>query len=181
MLKRTGRMVAGALGYEMGRRNGVFSIWRRNHFRLGYDREEEAQTSVAMVREHTMLPYERLVTLWQQAAFCEFAGTAGSFVECGVWKGGAVALMALANLKHSLQRRHLHLFDSFEGIPEPNAAVDGASAVMAARRVGAAATGAHTPITGMYKSTGTLEASRQLLEAAVGYPASHLHYHKGWF
>jgi O-methyltransferase len=46
-----------------------------------------------------------------------------------VWKGGALGIMALANLQHSNQRRHLHLFDAFEEICAPNEELDGKRAI----------------------------------------------------
>lgn len=48
----------------------------------------------------------------------------GDIVECGVWRGGMIAGIAdiLGN------NRHYHLFDSFEGLPEPQE-IDGKSAI----------------------------------------------------
>jgi hypothetical protein len=43
----------------------------------------------------------------------------GDIVECGTWKGGSGLLMALA-LKRLGIRKQVHLFDSFEGLPEPD-------------------------------------------------------------
>ena len=43
----------------------------------------------------------------------------GDFVECGVFAGAQVGVMALASAGHRNARdRKFHLFDSFEGIPE---------------------------------------------------------------
>jgi len=51
----------------------------------------------------------------------------GSFVECGVWKCGAVGLMALADDSLGGTRK-VHGFDSFEGLPDPTEE-DGKSAI----------------------------------------------------
>jgi len=128
-----------------------------------------------------MLPYGRLLSLYEQAVYCERAGIAGSFVECGTWKGGAVGLMALANLKQGKALRHIHLFDSFEGIPEPDEKVDGAKAVLEVQHAGGGTNGALRPVSGLYESVGTLQANRDLLEHIVGYDPDFLHYHRGWF
>lgn len=52
-------------------------------------------------------------------------GTPGDFVECGVYAGANAAAMARAIIDHNFLRlsplcgpRRLHLFDSFEGIPQ---------------------------------------------------------------
>lgn len=166
-------MLINALGYQIERKDVP-----RSH---GYDLEEEAYESIERVRSHTMVTDPRLVTLYQQTVFCEKHGIVGDFVECGTWRGGAVGLMALVNLKYGTHRRHLHLFDSFEGIPEPDASVDGEDAVRFARSLGGGTSGRLTPLTGAYTSVGTLDSNRELLEHIIGYPTDYLHYHKGWF
>jgi O-methyltransferase len=132
-----------------------------------------------------MVPYARLVTLYQQVIFCETWNIPGCFVECGTWKGGAVGLMALGNLEAGATRRHLHLFDSFEGIPEPDVSIDGEKAVQQVVSIGGRAKGRLMPVAGFYEKyaggVGTLEENRSLLEEVIGYDPSFLHYHKGWF
>ncbi len=178
MIKPLLKTVAGALGYEIRR--------KEEKARLGYDLEEQAAAAIAKVRPYTMLPPERLFTLYQQVAHCEKAGIAGALVECGVWKGGSVALMAQANLDHGRARRAVHLFDAFTDICEPDAAVDGERAVreVAAWGKGAGATGKLAPVAGFYDAmggAGTLEGNKRLLETTIGYEPSRLHYHVGWF
>src|SRR5688572_10231248 len=64
----------------------------------------EALTEIAKIREYTMQNDARLITLFQQAVYCEKNNIPGAFIECGVWKGGAVGLMALANMQHGKGR-----------------------------------------------------------------------------
>lgn len=155
--------------------------------KLGYYLEEEANLNIKTVRAHTMLPYIRLVVLYQQVVYCEKYCIPGSFVECGVWKGGAVGLMALANMGHGRERRHIHLFDIFDDICEPDEKMDGKRAVEDVRRyagVNPEMTGALKPVRGFYKAfggCGSLEENRKLLEKTIGYDSQYLHYHKGWF
>jgi O-methyltransferase len=173
MISRLVNSLAYRLGYELNVSEAV------RH--LGYDMEDEARQKIRLVRSHTMLPYRRLITLYQQAVFCEKNEIQGSYVECGTWKGGAIGLMALANLQHATVRRDLHLFDSFEGLPEPDEAIDGEKAAQFARDLGARANGKLAPLEGAFGSVGTLEINKQLLEKVVGYDTNHLHYYKGWF
>ena len=49
-------------------------------------------------------------------------GVEGEIVELGVWKGGMTMLLALAEERFrnkTLPRRHLWVYDTFEGLPEP--------------------------------------------------------------
>src|SRR6267142_1624601 len=69
------------------------------------------------VRRYTMTSPARCSVLWNQTQDILKNGVPGCFVECGVWRGGSAALMALAVCK-SGESRDLHLFDSFEGLPE---------------------------------------------------------------
>lgn len=79
------------------------------------------------VRRYTMTSSKRCRELWKQTCNVLREDVPGCFVECGVWRGGSAAIMALA-ARHLGQRRELHLFDSFEGLPEPTAA-DGQAAI----------------------------------------------------
>jgi hypothetical protein len=143
--------------------------------RMGYEYEEEARTAISVVRESTQLSYERLVSLFGQVAYLERYRIEGALVECGVWRGGASAMMALANLAKGSERRHLHLFDSFQGMPEPLIERDGADVLSWAGTVG----------DGALRSTGVnvadAAAVHQLIATRVGYPSEFVHIHEGWF
>jgi hypothetical protein len=158
---------------------------QRNH---GYDYEGDAEKAIALVQQNTMVAFEPLVTLFQQVRHCEVNDIEGAFVECGVWKGGAVGLMALTNNQFGQTRRHLHLFDVFDDICEPDPLVDGAYAIdQVAALAGVekeSLQGRLRPVKGVYDSHGghgTLEIVRQLLENEIGYNKEYLHYYEGWF
>ncbi|MCP4367778.1 MAG: macrocin O-methyltransferase [Deltaproteobacteria bacterium] len=69
------------------------------------------------VKPYSGLSYPRLAQIYELAMHIEEKKFDGAFVECGVWNGGSAAIVAeLA--KHN-RRRHLWLFDSWEGLPEP--------------------------------------------------------------
>jgi O-methyltransferase len=154
---------------------------------LGYELEAEATECIRMVRDNTMLSKRRLVTLYQQVAYCEEHNIPGAFVECGVWKGGAAGVMALANLRTATQRRHLHLFDAFQEICEPDAAVDGERALCEVKEFTGMAgndKGKLHSLSGIYDrfgGPGTLEDNQKLLEKLISYPREFIHYHVGWF
>jgi hypothetical protein len=145
----------------------------------GYDGESEASAALSRVAGHTMISYERAITLYQQVCHLEESGIEGALVECGVWKGGAAALMALANLEHGRTRREIHLFDSFQGLPEPSSR-DGQHDIAKAQRLA----GRSLDGSGALRPVGWDRASREDSEALlreVGYPLQHVHYHEGWF
>ena len=95
--------------------------------------------------------------------------------------------MAMANLAHSGERRSLHLFDSFVDMCEPDESVDGDRAVAEARQWAGRTddlTGALQPMDGFYDSMGghgTVGEARALLVDAIGYPATSVRIHEGWF
>lgn len=186
-LKKLIRKTLNWLGYDLVRHVPVLDGNLNLNENLGYDLEEEAVESILVIKNHTMLSKRRLVTLYQQAVYCEKSNIPGAFVECGVWKGGAVGLMALANKKHSGQLRHIHLFDAFQEICEPDAAVDGKRAVDEVRQFTGKAdrvSGRLSPLKGIYDhmgGPGTLEECRKLLETTINYNEHYLHYHQGWF
>ncbi len=90
----------------------------------GYEAEEEIKEWINLVKDYTMVTYDGLVSLADQVRYCETHNIPGCFVEAGTWKGGCAAMMALANLRYGKTRRQIYLFDSFQGIPEPDAEKD---------------------------------------------------------
>ena len=117
-MKKFIKKLIGIFGYEIVRKSSRKIIYN-------YDFEQEAREAIAIVRKNTMVSYEPLFTLYQQVRHCEINDIPGDYVECGVWKGGACGLMALANVKYGKRRRHIHMFDVFDDICEPDPAVDG--------------------------------------------------------
>ena len=110
---------------------GVSLLYYKDSRSFGYDEEPLIRAAVDKIGHNTLLNFERLATLWQQVRYLRpLQRIPGCFAECGVWKGGAVGLMALSHLHSStVPFRHLHLFDSFEGLPQPNKEKDGGSAI----------------------------------------------------
>jgi hypothetical protein len=71
----------------------------------------------AKVRNHTFLSRERLWALYcATRQICE-NDIAGDIVECGTWRGGSAALIALTVQKYTKRSRMVSVFDSFEGMP----------------------------------------------------------------
>ncbi len=154
---------------------------------IGFDLENEAISSIKIIRNNTMLPYVNLLTLFEQVAYCENKNIEGDFVECGVWKGGAIGLMALANLNYGTKKRNLHLFDVFSEICAPDINVDGTKAIAEVKNIlgdKAKTNGELEPLKGIYDNyggPGTLEENQKLLEEIINYPSENIFYHKGWF
>ncbi len=151
---------------------------------LGYETEKEAREAISIVRENTMVLDSVLVSLYDQIVFCENHRVPGCYVECGTWKGGCCGIMAIANLRHGQSRRIIHLFDSFEGIPEPDASLDGEKAIQEAIAAGLGTSGKLRPVKGFYDQfggEGTLETNKALMEDSIKYDPKYLFYHKGWF
>ena len=172
-----------------------YTLYRSDHFdirspiaRSGYDGEEAARAAIARVRDRTMVAYDALLSLWAQVDYCERTGLPGAYVECGVWKGGAGGMMALANLAFGATRRPIHLFDAFDDICEPDPEKDGEKALAGVERWAgrdrATLTGAMEPLTGIYDrfgGPGDAAEVRAFVGEALGYGTEHVITHKGWF
>jgi O-methyltransferase len=73
---------------------------------------------ILTVKPYTLLNYPKLSNLYELACRFEKAKIGGSFVECGVYNGGSAAIVAAA-AKQNINR-HVWLFDSWEGFPDPS-------------------------------------------------------------
>lgn len=140
-----------------------------------YDNEEAARKALSVVDQYTMCTYQRLITLYQQVTYLDQAKIHGSLVECGTWRGGACGMMALAHMADGEPTRQIHLFDSFEGLPEPDAKQDGFQSV------GYAEERTYGNLNPIGRCIGPLEDNRYLMHELVKYPEELTHYHVGWF
>jgi O-methyltransferase len=125
---------------------------------------------IRKVRAWTMTSPERIFALIQATRYVSVNGIKGDIVECGVWKGGSMAAIARTLLQLEDTSRHLYLFDTFAGMPEPT--VDDVEySGKHARQV-------------MREEVGTrcddapLEAVQKVLHA-TGYPQERIHFVRG--
>jgi Macrocin-O-methyltransferase (TylF) len=88
------------------------------------DMEPEFLALYEQCRQYTMTSWERLYALYKAVRYTVENGIPGDLVECGVWRGGSMKLVA--HVLHSLgdTNRTLFLYDTFEGMTEPDPAVD---------------------------------------------------------
>ena len=111
--------------------------------------------------------------------YLQAAGVQGSFVECGVWRGGSSMAAALRLLEEGMTPRDLWLYDTFEGMVDPSGvdvrARDGLNAVA---EFDAARTARPEDRSDWFWAKASLEDVRANL-ASTGYPAELIHYVKG--
>jgi len=73
------------------------------------------------VHEFTMTSVERLFDLYKSVEYVVKAGIPGDIIECGVWRGGSMMLVAHTLIGLRANNRVLQLFDTFRGYPIPRA------------------------------------------------------------
>lgn len=77
----------------------------------------KARLCLRLTPRHTMIAPRLLFAMHDLALDVARRGVRGDIVECGVWNGGSLALLASA----MGGRRDAWAFDSFEGLPLPSA------------------------------------------------------------
>jgi hypothetical protein len=137
--------------------------------------ETTAQT-VDAVRPYTMTSDQRVAALCDAVRYVVSNRIPGDIVECGVWKGGSMMAAARTLIESGDRTRHLHLFDTFEGMTTPtdeDVAVSGESAAELMARSDIAKDDAES-----VWCRAPLDVVRQAM-AGVGYENSKIHYVKG--
>lgn len=84
------------------------------------DVSENEINLINSVREFTMTSVERMVTLSRSIEYIVNNSLEGDIVECGVWRGGSMMLIAKKLLELNSTEKKLFLFDTFEGMTEPS-------------------------------------------------------------
>lgn len=134
------------------------------------------------ILDNSMLNESRLINIILVSDYLIKNKIQGDFVECGVWKGGSVALMAYF-LKSKSEIRNLQLFDCFDDICQPNFKVDGERAIKDAGGLNFA-NGELITVKGVYDThggCGNEDNVKSLIVDQIGYSSDHVLIHKGWF
>jgi O-methyltransferase len=85
------------------------------------DFTENEKEDIGAVQAYTMTSLERMVCLSRAVDWLVSNRVEGDIVECGVWKGGSMMLIAKRLLRQGVNNKNLFLFDTFEGMPAPGA------------------------------------------------------------
>lgn len=86
------------------------------------DFSDQEIEDIRAVTPYTMTSPERLVGLSRALEHLIQNNVDGDVVECGVWRGGSMMLVARKLMRMGQQNRRLFLFDTFEGMSEPGTA-----------------------------------------------------------
>ena len=146
-----------------------------NGWNTPFDISEDDKLTAHAVDEFTMTSLERRYHLLQSVRHVVKHRIPGSIVECGVWRGGSMMLVAKTLIKCGDISRDLYLYDTFEGMPPPTKADQDHAAQSAAARL--EAEGASKTESGVW-AISSLEEVRRNMES-VGYPADKVHYVRG--
>lgn len=129
--------------------------------------------SIREVFPYSMTGYKRLANVYDLAGRVHDEKVPGAFVECGVWKGGCIGLMAMVARDRGSNRR-IVLFDSFEGLPEPTEA-DGAEAVEYSGGRGGGA------LKTIDQCVAPLDVVKELFFGRLKIDEKNVEFRKGWF
>ena len=122
------------------------------------------------VAPFTMASPERIVSLADAVRHISAANIPGAIVECGVWRGGSMMVVARTLCKAGDVRRDLYLFDTFEGMSAPtdvDVAVTSESASSLLSRASRAEGRSVWCVAG--------EEDVRTNMHATGYPSEHIH------
>ncbi len=160
-------------GHDSARRTAFDSLMWALRVPAGDWFDAPKRRLLRQVRPFTMVSYRRLANVYELCLRAALERVGGAFVECGVWKGGAAAVMACLAREEGARRR-TWLFDSFEGLPEPSAE-DGAEA----RRYSGGRDGGKLQPIG--KCAASVEEVERFLFSDLEFDPALVSLRKGWF
>lgn len=70
-------------------------------------------------KPYTMTTIEPMYALFDAVKYILSNNIPGSFVECGVWRGGSSMLIAKMLSNRNITDRKIYMYDTYEGMPEP--------------------------------------------------------------
>jgi len=136
------------------------------------DYEEMARPILRAARPYTMTRVEKRYALYLATRHIVQYGILGAVVECGVWRGGSMHVVARTLLAIGETSRDLYLFDTFEGMTPPTEKDLTYSGKPVAELLES------RPKTAKIWAVASLEDVKQGFEA-IPYPKDKIHYIKG--
>lgn len=140
-----------------------------------FDLEPEFLSIYETCRQQTMTSIERMYALYQATCYVVDRNVPGDLVECGVWRGGSVMLIAATLLRRGCTDRTIWLYDTFSGMTEPSAQdIQETSGRTAGEILAERERTDHDPFWGI--------AARSLVEqnlSGTGYPMDRFHLVEG--
>lgn len=125
------------------------------------------------VSAFTMTSVERQVALIQAVRHIVHNNIAGSFVECGVWRGGSSMVVALTLIQEGDTSRDLYLYDTFAGMTPPRDVDKSTDGTLAQAHLDSDA----DKSTWFWAVAGLEDVQRNM--RSTGYPQDRLHYVEG--
>lgn len=159
-LKEAARRVLERAGYQLERR-------------MPNDFDDRLAETIRAVSPYTMTSPARLAALYDAVHHIVRYDVPGDVVECGVWKGGSMMVVARTLRELGRTERALHLFDTFAGMPEPSSddvSINGSAALprWRQRQRGSVNLWDYAP----------LQEVKAAL-ATTGYPSERIHFVEG--
>jgi O-methyltransferase len=138
------------------------------------DFDTEFLPILAKCQAATMTSVERLYALYKAVEYLSAAQIEGSFVECGVWRGGSIMCATLSLQQAGDTSRSIYLYDTFEGMVPPAEVDVDLSGQPASAQLAAEQRNKDSYIWA-YSPLGAVRANVE----STGYPSSRVHYVKG--
>jgi len=77
------------------------------------------QEIIEYVKPYTYTPITSIKSLIEATKYIIKNKIQGSFIECGVWRGGSIMTIIKTLQQLGIQNREIYLFDTFEGMTQP--------------------------------------------------------------
>lgn len=142
--------------------------------RLG-DVAAEDSALIESVSEFSITSLERRYHLVSAVRYVLRNQIPGAFVECGVWRGGSMMLMAKLLQSAGHTDRELYLYDTFEGMPPPSPDDVDFKGASAQARLDADLAGKESSVVWAVASLPEVRHNLQ----STGYPADCTHFVQG--
>src|SRR3954447_18752967 len=116
--RRVNAALTRTVGYKIVRA-GAVPVARTPAATYPADWDEMARPILRAANPYTMTRPEKRYALYLATRYITRYAIPGAVVECGVWRGGSMHIVARTLMADGNRTRELYLFDTFEGMTPP--------------------------------------------------------------